>query len=259
MNRESREIIKVAKELVAKTPYDYMSEDERKRAYDQMGKHIPLMEREAQIFIREVRKLFPESKLRMSSGFSHNYAQVYPYIKVDVNPEQSRPLLDILAYYDTDHKYDFGSEISFGIFRGYRMNLRLGGSSTSELFRSQSILPLIPDAIKWLNNKADSELLMRTLGIDPHFRPNAVKPTIEEIKAIVKKETMFWVVEQKGENKLEFSTRGNGDVGSEEPGEEDIRMAKKAGKLLLDKFGSNNLGVKFETVDEWVYLTVIIK
>jgi len=167
MNRESREIIKVAKELVAKTPYDYMSEDERKRAYDQMGKHIPLMEREAQIFIREVRKLFPESKLRMSSGFSHNYAQVYPYIKVDVNPEQSCPLLDILAYYDTDHKYDFGSEIELQNFLGYRMNLRLGDDPSQDRFRSVIIKPLIHDAITWLNNKADnqSELLMKTLGI----------------------------------------------------------------------------------------------
>lgn len=42
MNRESSEIIKVAKELIAKTPYDHMSENEKKRAYDQMGKHIPL-------------------------------------------------------------------------------------------------------------------------------------------------------------------------------------------------------------------------
>jgi hypothetical protein len=167
MNRESREIIKIAKELVAKTPYDNMSENERKRAYDQMGKHIPQMEGEAHAFMRYVKSVFPESKLKMSSGFSHNYAQVYPYVKVDIRPEQSRPFFELFAYHDTRRKYDFDSEIELENFLGYRMNLRLGDDPSQDRFRSVIIKPLIHDAITWLNNKADNqpELLMKTLGI----------------------------------------------------------------------------------------------
>lgn len=53
---------------------------------------------------------------------------------------------------------------------------------------------------------------------------------------------------------LTFSTRENGDVGSEEPGAEDVREGKRIGREILSKFP--NTSVSLEAVDEWVMLTV---
>jgi hypothetical protein len=53
---------------------------------------------------------------------------------------------------------------------------------------------------------------------------------------------------------LTFSTRQNGDVGSERPGAEDIKEGKRIGREILSKFPETS--VSLEEVDEWVMLTV---
>jgi hypothetical protein len=64
--------------------------------------------------------------------------------------------------------------------------------------------------------------------------------------------------DQEDDGALIFSTRENGDVGEEEPGQQDIAEAKKLRLLILQKFKSltYNIDVIIEIVDEWVMLTV---
>ena len=59
---------------------------------------------------------------------------------------------------------------------------------------------------------------------------------------------------EEDDRSLTFSTRQNGDVGSESPGAEDIREGKRIGREILSKFPDTS--VSLETVDEWVMLTV---
>ena len=59
---------------------------------------------------------------------------------------------------------------------------------------------------------------------------------------------------EEDDRSLTFSTRQNGDVGSESPGAEDIREGKRIGREILSKFP--NTSVSLEAVDEWVMLTV---
>lgn len=56
------------------------------------------------------------------------------------------------------------------------------------------------------------------------------------------------------EKTLTFSTRKNGNVGNEEPGEEDIKEGKKIAREILSNF--KNASVSLEVVDEWVMLLV---
>lgn len=58
-------------------------------------------------------------------------------------------------------------------------------------------------------------------------------------------------------NTLEFRTRENGSVGDETPGEADIIEARGTKILLKDKY-KDAVKVNWETVDEWVHLTVEI-
>lgn len=51
---------------------------------------------------------------------------------------------------------------------------------------------------------------------------------------------------------LTFSTRENGNVGEEEPGEEDIKMAHQIAGDIRHQYDVKNIEVS--SVDEWVYL-----
>ena len=54
------------------------------------------------------------------------------------------------------------------------------------------------------------------------------------------------------ENILTFSTREHGDVGEEEPGEEDIKAAHRVAGDIRHQYDVKNIEVS--SVDEWVYL-----
>jgi hypothetical protein len=51
---------------------------------------------------------------------------------------------------------------------------------------------------------------------------------------------------------LTFSTRENGNVGDEEPGEADIKMAHQIAGDIRHQYDVKNIEVS--SVDEWVYL-----
>lgn len=53
-------------------------------------------------------------------------------------------------------------------------------------------------------------------------------------------------------NMLTFSTRENGNVGEEEPGEQDIKMAHQIAGDIRHQYDVKNIEVS--SVDEWVYL-----
>jgi len=54
------------------------------------------------------------------------------------------------------------------------------------------------------------------------------------------------------ENILTFSTREHGNVGEEEPGEEDIKAAHRVAGDIRHQYDVKNIEVS--SVDEWVYL-----
>ncbi len=54
------------------------------------------------------------------------------------------------------------------------------------------------------------------------------------------------------ENILSFSTREHGNVGEEEPGEEDIKAAHRVAGDIRHQYDVKNIEVS--SVDEWVYL-----
>ena len=54
------------------------------------------------------------------------------------------------------------------------------------------------------------------------------------------------------ENILTFSTREHGNVGEEEPGEEDIKAAYRVAGDIRHQYDVKNIEVS--SVDEWVYL-----
>ena len=53
-------------------------------------------------------------------------------------------------------------------------------------------------------------------------------------------------------NTLTFSTSDHGNVGDEEPGEEDIKMAHQIAGDIRHQYDVKNIEVS--SVDEWVYL-----
>lgn len=53
-------------------------------------------------------------------------------------------------------------------------------------------------------------------------------------------------------NILTFSTREHGNVGEEEPGEEDIKAAHRVAGDIRHQYDVKNIEVS--SVDEWVYL-----
>lgn len=53
---------------------------------------------------------------------------------------------------------------------------------------------------------------------------------------------------------LLYTTRENGDVGSETYGDEDITEANRIKKILLNDY--NNIQISIEGVDEWVHISI---
>ena len=67
----------------------------------------------------------------------------------------------------------------------------------------------------------------------------------------------YFDLEESGPGKFECTTRDNGDVGEEEPGEEDIKSAHEACKQLKLKFPEAK--ISWETVDEWTEILIEFK
>jgi hypothetical protein len=78
---------------------------------------------------------------------------------------------------------------------------------------------------------------------------------VKQIETFVSKNSYFDLDEVE-ESYFTFTTRENGNVFKETPGELDILEANKLKKLLLENF--KNIVVDIETFDEWVNITVLI-
>jgi hypothetical protein len=68
------------------------------------------------------------------------------------------------------------------------------------------------------------------------------------------KQSWFTDDGDKDPHRVAFSTRANGDVGSEEAGAEDIREAKRLAKIIRQQFPQ--LNVEVDTCDEWTGIYV---
>jgi len=84
----------------------------------------------------------------------------------------------------------------------------------------------------------------------PKFRKVAPKIDVREVKSLAKKH-LRWFEE---EEDMLWITRENGDVGSEEPGDEDIRAAQLFARDVKRKVPGAK--VEIEAVDEWVHVSV---
>lgn len=81
---------------------------------------------------------------------------------------------------------------------------------------------------------------------------------LNDIKDFVEKETSLVADVECDDNEVIFTTRENGDVGSETASQIDIDEAFDMGLKLKKIYGNKNIKCDIETVDEWVYLTVKI-
>ena len=66
-----------------------------------------------------------------------------------------------------------------------------------------------------------------------------------------------WFDIEKDNDSITLDTREHGDVGSESPGDEDVREARRLVQLFKQEFG-NKVRVDPDTADEWVSVTVSI-
>jgi hypothetical protein len=79
---------------------------------------------------------------------------------------------------------------------------------------------------------------------------------VEKIKLFVAKNS-YLEVSYDDEDEVRFTTRQNGNVGDEEPGQEDWNEIVRVAKLLKAEF-PNQLKCTGETIDEWTDLIVRI-
>lgn len=78
---------------------------------------------------------------------------------------------------------------------------------------------------------------------------------LKDIIEMVKTKSSF-TFDDEGESYLEFTTRENGDVCSEEASPLDVNEARNLIKLIKAKYPDLGLQYDIEIVDEWVFLTV---
>lgn len=77
----------------------------------------------------------------------------------------------------------------------------------------------------------------------------------EKVKEFVLKNSYFEGTNDDEDSELRFTTRENGDVGNETPGEEDWQELIRIIRLLKSEF-PDKLKCAGETVDEWTDLVI---
>jgi len=75
-----------------------------------------------------------------------------------------------------------------------------------------------------------------------------------DIIKLMARETYF-DLEVRDDNKLEYSTRRNGNVADERPGKEDLKEANRLLRLLRSKF-KKVAKITGDTIDEWVFIYI---
>lgn len=80
-----------------------------------------------------------------------------------------------------------------------------------------------------------------------------METTATDIINFVQKNSWF-EFEYEDENEILFSTRANGNVGDETPGQKDLNEAARLKREFAKHYPT--LTIDIEEVDEWVHLTV---
>jgi hypothetical protein len=77
---------------------------------------------------------------------------------------------------------------------------------------------------------------------------------IEQVRQFVALIAGWFEEDDSDETTLRYSTREHGSVYDEEPGQEDVRQARRIGRTAELRFPG--LRVTVETVDEWTHLNL---
>lgn len=264
MNREAMELVRLAKDLMASDPFENMAEKEKARATEVLTKLLPELEAAAGVFVRALKKLYPGVVFEKKSRIGTNYRHVYPEVSIatkKMGDSLSSPFFTLRAMFRLERLYRYSNEVILSDMWKYEAQLFWSGNANPDQDAyKDTAKDAVQDILRELRMVAEKhpDVLVKTLGIDVYQRPGATKPTIDDVIAVVKKESWF-ELDEKEPNWASFTTREHGNVGEEQAGSEDIRMANKIRKVLLDKYGSNNIKVELEVVDEWVDMSVSIR
>lgn len=77
---------------------------------------------------------------------------------------------------------------------------------------------------------------------------------LQEARKLLSNERTWFAPDDEGPHEFSYSSREYGSVGDEEPGEEDIREARRLAALVRSAFDS--LKITVDVIDEWVSITV---
>lgn len=257
MRREqiARELLRVANQLTAgKKWYGYNSM-QQDAAEELMTPDLKKLESVAKRVISALGKEYGV-KLKTSGYTTHLPT---PRAEVAIYYEGSiAKLLSVASTYkrpDSEYSSTFthtGYELKLYAQRATGdANPYIGDKSSSPFTAGK-----VTKAVEKMKEKLGDAKFYKMMGIDP----DDVGDVKADVKSVKKAIGRTWFdVEEESSNSLLLTTRENGDVGYEEPGSEDIREAKRIKKELMNEFGSKNVSVSMEAVDEWVHIDVRIK
>ena len=116
-------------------------------------------------------------------------------------------------------------------------------------------LPQAKDALGLLK-EFGVEKMLKALGGPFQGKGGPSKPTIQTVKEFVHGLRTYFDIDEESATTLSLSTRENGDVGEDRPGQHDIQEARRIVDQVRSQFGSANVYANWEAVDEWVHLTI---
>ena len=76
-----------------------------------------------------------------------------------------------------------------------------------------------------------------------------------EVELFISKQKTWFQIDNQTNRFLDYTTRLHGDVGSEQPGREDVREANRLKKLLIKQYGKA-LKVTIDVIDEFTELYI---
>ena len=116
-------------------------------------------------------------------------------------------------------------------------------------------MSLIPKDEKYLDEGSDH--CSKKPG--EYLKKKAAEVTIADVERFVKRQRTYMDVDHKDQRSLSLITREGGDVGEEEPGEDDFDEARRVGRAVATEFGRDVVSVKMDYMDEWVTLDIRLK
>lgn len=96
------------------------------------------------------------------------------------------------------------------------------------------------------------------MKLKQYLNESIPKGVLKNVHKFLNSQRTWFQDDDSDEKTVVFTTRDNGDVGSEEPGEEDFKEAQRLAKLVRKKF-KNKVNVQIDDVDEWTFLEVTEK